>query len=193
MTETPEEYRQRVEQIDSKFFDDFGKRGSPHAQQSFEYEKLAVDYSHKGFQTLAYLNGGALVAIPTAMAFFKADVSKADILITAGLFVLGLLFVVFAEGTAFFTMTTRSEAHAFFLWEQFQRVAALQFHQGSAPKAERSNAAAEQRNLASKRLGRSNVYRWAGIICFALSLVGFIAGCIWGAVTVMAAKQLTSS
>jgi hypothetical protein len=34
------------------------------------------------------------------MAFFKADVSKANILITAGLFILGVLFVVLAPRPA---------------------------------------------------------------------------------------------
>ena len=74
MTETPEEFRQRVDRLSSKFYEDFEKRAAPFRDRSFEYEKLAVDYSHKGFQTLTYLNGGALVAIPAAMAFFKADV-----------------------------------------------------------------------------------------------------------------------
>jgi hypothetical protein len=128
LPESPEQFRQRVEQIDRKFYDDFENRGRKFRDQSFEYEKLAVDYSHKGFQTLTYLNGGALVAIPTAMAFFKADVAKVDILWTAAAFVAGLLFVVVSQGAAFFTMATRAEANEQFMWEQFHRVTALLFH-----------------------------------------------------------------
>jgi hypothetical protein len=110
MTETPEEFRQRVERIDSKFFEDLEKRAGPYRAMSFEFEKLAVEYSNKGFQNLTYLNGGALVAIPTAMAFFKAEVAKSHLLITAGFFVAGLLFVVLAQAAAFFTMAKRAEA-----------------------------------------------------------------------------------
>jgi hypothetical protein len=96
MTATPEEFRQRVAQVDSKFHENVEKRAGPFRALAFEYEKLAVDYSNKSFQTVTYLNGGALVAIPTATAFFRADVAKSDVLLTAGLFVIGLFFVVLA-------------------------------------------------------------------------------------------------
>jgi hypothetical protein len=43
--ETPEQLRQRVERIDSKFFDDFEKRGGPFRDQGFEYSD-----SHGFFQ-----------------------------------------------------------------------------------------------------------------------------------------------
>jgi hypothetical protein len=76
--------------------------GEPHRSRSFEYENLAVEYSHRGLQLLTYLNGGALVAIPTALAFFKADVGRSDLLLTAGAFIVGLVFVVLAQVAAFF-------------------------------------------------------------------------------------------
>jgi hypothetical protein len=90
MTETPEEFRQRVDRVDNKFYEDFNKRDAPFRERAFEYEKLAVAYSEKGFQTLTYLNGGALVALPTAMAFFKADVTRSDVMCTAAAFIVGL-------------------------------------------------------------------------------------------------------
>jgi len=62
--ETHEEFRQRVDHVDSKFYEDFDKRAAPFRGRALEYEKLAVAYTDKGFQTLTYLNGGALVAIP---------------------------------------------------------------------------------------------------------------------------------
>jgi hypothetical protein len=43
MSETPEEFRQRVDLIDSKFYEDFEKRGGPFRDRGFEYDKLAVD------------------------------------------------------------------------------------------------------------------------------------------------------
>jgi hypothetical protein len=42
MTETPEEFRQRVAQVDSKFHEDVEKRAGPFRALAFEYEKLAV-------------------------------------------------------------------------------------------------------------------------------------------------------
>jgi hypothetical protein len=181
MTETPEEFRQRAERIDGKFHEDFEKRGGQFREQSFEYEKLSIDYSHKGFQTLTYLNGGALVAIPTAMAFFKADVGKVDIMWTAAAFVSGLLFV--------FTMATRAESHEQFMWEQFHRVSALLFHYQTPQHQEYMQSAADRHREASTKRARSNKWRWLGILCFGLSLIAFIFGCGWGAKAVIAAKD----
>jgi hypothetical protein len=189
MTETPEEFRQRVERIDSKFFEDAEKRAGPLRALAFEYEKLAVDYSNRGFQTLTYLNGGALVAIPTAMAFFRADVAKSDVLITAGLFVLGLFFVVFAQGAAFFTMAKRAEAMDRLKHEQYHRVAALAYpHQASA-NIEFLRQADQQNADANQRLRISDIYRLAGLLFFGASMVAFVIGCGWGANTVLAAKE----
>jgi hypothetical protein len=189
MTETPEEFRQRVERIDNKFYEDAEKRGGPFRSLSFEYEKLAVDYSNRGFQTLTYLNGGALVAIPTAMAFFRADVAKSDVLLTAGLFIAGLFFVVLAQGAAFFTMAKRGEAHARLAWEQFHRVAALGYPHQSTANTDSLSSAAQQHTDANARLRRSDIYRIAGLICFGASLIAFVIGCGWGASTVLAAKD----
>jgi len=189
MTETPEQLRARAEQIDTKFFDDFEKRGGAFGDRSFDFEKLAVDCSHKGFQTLTYLNGGALVAIPTAMAFFKADVSTGNVLLTAAAFILGLLLVVLSQGAAFFTMATRAEGQELFAWEQFNRIAALQFPQGTPTNVDRTRMAQQNRDAAAGRNRRSNVWRYGGLFCFGLSLLAFVAGCSWGAITVMTAKQ----
>jgi hypothetical protein len=189
MTETPEAFRQRVEQIDSKFFEDAEKRGGPLRALAFEYEKLAVEYSNKGFQTLTYLNGGALVAIPTAMAFFRADVAKTDVLLTAGLFVAGLFFVVLAQGAAFFTMAKRAEGMDRLRWEQFHRVAALAYPHQSVKNTEYLNTADQRYADGNRRLRRSDIYRIAGLVFFGASLIAFVIGCGWGACTVLAAKD----
>jgi hypothetical protein len=129
MNETPEEFRHRVERVDSHFFEEYEKRSAPIRDLGFEYEKLAIGYSEKGFQTLTYLNGGALVAIPTAMTFFKAEVARGAVMWTAGAFIAGLLCVLVAQMATFFTMSCRSEAQGFFARGQFNRVAALQYPQ----------------------------------------------------------------
>src|SRR5437868_5998147 len=114
--EAPEDFRQRVDRVDDKFYEDFEKRAAPFRGRVLEYEKLAVAYTDKGFQTLTYQNGGALVAIPTAMAFFKADVARVDVLWTAMAFIVGLLCVVIAQMAAFFTMAKRSASAWASLW-----------------------------------------------------------------------------
>ena len=192
MTETPEEFRRRVEDAESKFHEQVNKRGEPYRARAFEYEKLAVEYSHRGLQLLTYLNGGALVAIPTALAFFKADVGRADVLLTAGAFVLGLFFVVLAQVAAFFTMSKRAEASTFFSSEQFQRVAAVQHHHQSPQFAERMTAADSDRVIGSKRIFWSDISRLVGLAFFGISLAAFVAGCGWGAWVVILAKEVAT-
>ncbi|MEH2562080.1 hypothetical protein [Bradyrhizobium sp. AZCC 2289] len=190
MTETPEEFRQRVDRIDIKFYyEDVEKRAGPFRTLAFEYEKLAVDYSNKSFQTVTYLNGGALVAIPTAMAFFRADVAKTDVLFTAGLFVTGLFFVVLAQAAAFFTMAKRAEASDRLRCEQFNRVASLGFPHDTPQNTEYLKLADDRHADANKRLGHSDIYRIAGLVFFGASLIAFVIGCGWGARTVLAAKE----
>jgi hypothetical protein len=193
MTETPEEFRQRVERIDIKFFEDAEKRAGPLRASAFEYEKLAVDYSNRGFQSLTYLNGGALVAIPTAMSFFRADVAKSDVLMTAGFFAFGLFCVVLAQGAAFFTMAKRAEAMDRLKQEQFHRVAALGFPHQTPANVEFKKQAGQQNSDANERLRRSDIYRLAGLVFFGASLVAFVSGCGWGARTVLAAKERTQT
>ena len=192
MTETPEEFRRRVEDLDAKFNEQVIQRGEPHRARSFEYEKLAIEYSHRGLQLLTYLNGGALVAIPTALAFFKADVSRSDVLLTAGAFVVGLFFVVLAQVAAFFTMAKRAEASNYFSSEQFQRVAAHQYPHQSAEGLARTADAEKDRATALARSAHSDVWRQVGLAFFAISLSAFVAGCGWGAWVVLLAKEVAS-
>src|SRR3977135_1734829 len=113
MTNTPEQERAKTQERVDKFWADVEKRSAPHRQQAFAYEQVAIDYSKKGFETLTYLNGGALVALPAALAFFKADVRASSIIAVAASFIVGLLAVVVAQVMAFLTMAKRSEAAQF--------------------------------------------------------------------------------
>jgi hypothetical protein len=192
MTDTPEEFRRRVEDIDAKFYEQLNKRGEPHRARSFEYEKLAVEYSHRGLQLLTYLNGGALVAIPTALAFFKADVGRSDVLLTAGAFIVGLVFVVLAQVAAFCTMAKRAEASMFSVHEQFNRVAALQNPHQSPEYINRLAASNSDGATSSKRLARSDKWRLVALFFFGLSLAAFVFGCGWGAWVVVLAKEVAA-
>lgn len=188
MTETPEEFRQRVQKIDSDFFDEVERRTKSFRDKSLEYEKLAIGYSEKGFQTLTYLNGGALVAIPAALSFFKADVPGASVMWTAGAFIVGLLFVVAAQGAAFFTMARRAEANSYLMNSHFHRIAALQYR----PEHDEYKTRWASHNLdeatANKKHRQSDIWRIIGLTFFICSLLAFIAGCLLGASAVLAVK-----
>jgi hypothetical protein len=77
------------------------------------------------------LNGGALVAIPTALAFFKTDLRPTAVIGTAAVFILGLIAVVIAHVCAFYVMARRSEAMASLRDEQIHTVVALAQPQNS--------------------------------------------------------------
>ena len=123
------------------------------------------------------------------MAFFRADVVKSDVLLTAGLFVIGLFFVVLAQAAAFFTMAKRAEATDRLRWEQFHRVAALGYPHQTPPNTENLKAASKRHADANERLGRSDMCLVAGLVFFGASLIAFVVGCGWGARTVIAAKE----
>jgi hypothetical protein len=164
------------------FYDEVQRRGGHFRERAFEFDKLAVGYSQKGFETLTYLNGGALVALPAALAFFKADIPRASIIWTGGAFIVGLTLVVVAQIMAFFTMAKRGEAEAFRYNEQRALVGALTDPARKAD-ADKSLAAAESRRICSNRI------RIAGLVFFVLSLLAFIIGCAKGGLAVMAAKE----
>ncbi|UPJ41955.1 hypothetical protein IVB40_32545 [Bradyrhizobium sp. 40] len=188
MTETPEELRQRVQQLDNAFFEEVERRIKPLRDRSLEYEKLAISYSEKGFQTLTYLNGGALVAIPAALSFFKAEVPGASVMWTAAAFILGLLFVVAAQGAAFFTMARRAEANSFLMNAQFNRMASLRYPPEHDDHKARWASSTSDDNRANKKLGHSDVWRIVGLTFFVCALLAFIGGCLLGAHAVLAVK-----
>ncbi len=198
MIKTPEELeikealRRRLEEGSDRFFEHANKRREPHRSRAFEYEKLAVEYSHRGLQLLTYLNGGALVAIPTAMTFFKADVGRSDIILTAIAFVGGLVLVLLAQAAAFFTMAKRAEAATFRSHAEHQWVLALQFEPQS-PEFSKGMLASDTDNAtADRRETASNIWRIIGLLMFAYSLVSFVIGCAWGAWVVMLAKEVAA-
>lgn len=190
--ETPEAFRRRIEEGSARVFEHGNKRGEPHRSRGFEYEKLAVEYSHRALQLLTYLNGGALVAIPPALAFFKADVGRLDVLITAGAFIAGLVLIVLAHVAAFFTMAKRAEAATFRYHAQFQWVYALQFQADTPEFTKGMNATDIDNATANKREASSNRWRNFGLLMFSYSLVAFVAGCGWGVRAVMLANVIAA-
>src|SRR5262249_34848888 len=65
-------------------------------ERAFEYDKEALQIAGTAFRALTYLNGGALVATPTAVKLFGANVAmaKVSLLCAALSFVAGLVLVI---------------------------------------------------------------------------------------------------
>jgi hypothetical protein len=188
LTDNPEQERADIQQRVEKFWEDVEKRSSAHRHQAFAYEQVAIDYSKKGFETLTYLNGGALVALPAALAFFKADVPASSIIAVAGSFIVGLLAVVLAQVMAFFTMTKRSEASQFLAHQAMLSVSAINNPVGTPAHQEMETQANSARDRANERIFSSNRYRLAGLAIYGASVLAFVIGCGLGAAAVLWAK-----
>ena len=171
MTNTQDSRRQFIEEV--------AGTADRHRQRSFEYEGKAIEFANNAFRALTYLNGGALVAIPTAVALFKADIAQARLYLTcaAALFVLGLLLVVLAQAAAFFTMARRSEAETNYEFEQ-DLIANLRHYIKDPEAREKATADARAYNKAAvDKISGSNVWRLAALIFFWTSAIAFVAGC----------------
>lgn len=158
-----------------------------HRERAFDYESKAIDYGNNALRALTYLNGGALVAIPTAVALFQADIANAKVkLITAALcFVAGLIFVVMSQACGFYTMARRSEAETLF---QYEKTAELYLEHYNLPEDlehQQRIIRDDSRANAVRRVNKSNYWRFGALVLFWLSLVSFIGGCYFGARAVL--------
>lgn len=153
--------------------------------RAFAYEQEAVAYSKDALKTLTYLCGGALVALPTAVALFKVEPqnSKASLIASAACLVVALILVVCANGCAFFTMAKRSESLHFIA--NRQAIIAANRHFPPTDELNPEKVAENQRD-ADGRMRASNVWRLAGLVLFWLSIVLFISGCTFGLCAVWA-------
>jgi hypothetical protein len=86
---------------------------TPPLARCLSYEELAVEFATSALRASAYLNGGGLIAIPAAVALFKADVSETIglLLRAAACWGLGLLLVTIAYALGFYAMARRAEMH----------------------------------------------------------------------------------
>jgi hypothetical protein len=138
MTYDPDGERRR------KYFAEYADRVGRHQARMSEYDKNAIEFASSAMRALSYLNGGALVAIPTAAALFKADPMQAKTsLIAAGLcFVAGLILIVMAQAFAFFTQARRSESERLLAERQIVLLAEVHYPDAT----QQSQRAAEAAN-----------------------------------------------
>ena len=170
----------------SKYFSDIEAALGHLRDRFFEYEKLAIEYSSSAFKTMTYLHGGALVALPAAIALFKVDAAQAKtVLVTAAAcFVLGLLAICLAQACAFFTMARRSEAQ--WCYEQEQRVLVNTTHYPTVVLAAQAKVDAKKfLDGGNKKIDDSNYWRGFAIGIYWLAVILFLAGCTFGAKAVL--------
>lgn len=166
----------------SKFFDDRDKTVAVYEARSFEYEKIAIECANSAFKILMYLNGGALVAIPAALALlnWKTTDHKIEIIRFAALFVLGLVAVLLSQMFAFFTMARRSEAQQFLANQQSWHSSLVHYPEQfdlKETKAKADKAGSD----ANAKIATSNVLRIIAIVFAWVSAFAFIGGCIYAA------------
>jgi hypothetical protein len=177
-----------IDHIDwrARYFDDKERAVDTHRQQSFEYEKQAIEYSNSVFKVLTYLNGGALVAIPAVVTLLKSDIASrhVSLLATAGVFVAGLIFVVLSQGFAFYTMARRSEAQESLAREQ-QVLLGMTYYPEQFDTEKARAEAKGYREEANVKIEVSNKVRFAALVFVWLSVSSFIVGCGFGAYAVL--------
>ena len=103
-----------------KYFEEYSDRVDRHRTREDDHREHAFEFASSAIRAITYLNGGALVAIPAAVALFKADPEKAryDLIFAGLLFVAGLLSIVIAQASAFFVLARREEAERFLAQQQ---------------------------------------------------------------------------
>lgn len=171
----------------NKYMEGYREAVDRHRERSFQYEEKAIEFANNALRALTYLNGGALVAIPTAVALFQADVPKAKayLIYAAFLFVVGLVCVVIAQGCAFFTMARRSESETFQQNQQINLLL-LKYYASDHAMVDQATVAAEKAmDSSNSKIARSNYWRFGGLAFFWLSLLGFLSGCYFGAHAVL--------
>lgn len=166
----------------NRYYAELAASSERYRATAFEYEKLAVEYSANIFKTLTYLAGGALIALPAAVALFgvKAEQQKYWLVASAGCFVLTLLLVCLAQAFAFFTMARRSEAEK--LQENNHIVSTVaQYFPERMSAADCADEVKKNDTEAGNKVNASNKYRGCGILVFWTANVAFIFGCLFGA------------
>lgn len=183
-----EDPQKKPEETYKQYLADLAAATSPHRSRSFDYEKLAIDYSTNIFRTLTYLNGGAMVALPTAVALFGFDakLQKVQLLTSAGMFIAGLLLVCLAQMFAFFTMARRAEAEHLQGNSQSSIVSSIHYPAVTDPQKAIAQANENHADVL-KKVGNSDWHRLGGIISTWLSAVAFVAGCFFGGMAILKA------
>jgi fructose-specific component phosphotransferase system IIB-like protein len=191
-----------IGELYDQYWDLVGKR----FENATYYQSRAIEFANNAFRALTYLNGGALVAIPTAVALFQADPKRAkmELLIAAISFVVGLLFVAAAQAVVFSIMSRLAEAELLMINNESIHKTSMRLLgpvtaaiETAALKIEPGPVAADMEALlktfavvfgsqANAKITRAYKWRLLGVAMFWASLICFIIGCCFGATALFA-------
>ena len=103
MTDPPQVSVPDLDQRRRLYFDEYTDRIDRHREGAAFYEQRAIELAMSAMKVLTYLNGGGLVAIPAAVALFRADPRDVRTLLvaSAALFIAGLVLVTVGQACAF--------------------------------------------------------------------------------------------
>jgi hypothetical protein len=162
----------------SSFVEESKRTISPHMERSFDYDKLAIDYSASAFRLLTYVNAGGLLAIPTAVGILgpQQPDQRQILLKIAAFFVAGLLLILLSQICAFFTMAKRAEAHEQAGAQYSWILSGIRYPAQFSDAKDRSETA---RASYTKKIATSNIVRLLGIACAAGSGLTFAGGCMY--------------
>jgi hypothetical protein len=168
-------------------YEEYSDRVAKHRAREDEHAKHAIKFASGAMRAITYLNGGALVAIPAAVALFKADPEKAkyDLVFAGVLFVAGLLSIVIAQASAFFLFARREEAERSLTQQQIVILTTLHYPGTSEMQAQRASEAAAYEQHSNERKIRSGQWRKAALVLFWLALGFFVVGCYFGAQAIL--------
>jgi hypothetical protein len=170
-----------------KYFAEYSDRVDRHRARESEHVKSAYELAASAMRAVTYLTGGGLIAIPAAVALFRADPQQVKYhLVGAGLlFVAGLLSIVMAQSFAFFVEARRAEAERFLADQQIVMLAAAHYPGTGDLQAQRATGAANCEKLAGEKVASSDRWRRFALVSFWIALCCFIAGCGFGAAAIL--------
>jgi hypothetical protein len=186
-----------VRKLYDQYWDLVGKR----FENATYYQSRAIEFANNAFRALTYLNGGALVAIPTAVALFQADPKRAkmELLIAAISFVTGLFFVAAAQAVVFLIMSRLAEAELLTIHNESIHKTSMGLLgpvaaaiETAALKTDPGPIAADMETMlkifaaacgsqANAKITRAYKWRFLAVTMFWASLICFIIGCFFGA------------
>jgi hypothetical protein len=149
-------------------------------------DKAAIELGQSILKTGTLLNGGALVAIPAVVALFGIDAKAVarNLLIAAGLFVLGLLFSWLSGIGGFFALSRRAD-------RDYQNAEATKvtlykdYYPDETKKAQQTGQIEDLSRLIKRHHRAFVVYRIFTILFSFMSLAAFVAGAVLGGLTIL--------
>lgn len=156
-----------------------------HGERERDAMKVAAEFAKEGIKNCFILNGGAMVAIPAAVALFGIDARAmfVEMMAVAGFLVVGLLAAWGASLSAFFAMSDVADAHAQHRtdWEWSEVALDAALSSKNARYDEAMIAIAEAKSESTRLQNRALRFRLAGIIACLTSVLCFVVGAGYGA------------